>query len=662
MAATAEQKQQAKGFVDLIKKAKGSQKIYFAVGKGPSGAVVHVDKRKPNDCVSVVRSQKASIVASGQLKFDDDLALCCLKASNENDLRKSFFQFFKETGASIPGVSENKIRVLQPKDWESAGEDEEAQAAAPAPLPPAELQASPQAPPAVPPRPVLGQQRMPTVPAAQAAAAAAPAPAATGPSRPAEQTALVEAYKALVPQLQAKAAAAPQTQEGLKRVAGVFQEAMKSGATDRARAALDELTKLVQGAPVQPPPRPAAPPPDTAPPQSMGPMVVLWRKDFGQLAGEEVPWLKMNAVVQLAVNGDILELLDKEDRAGAVKMFMIEDANQLCEKYVEQFVDKLMNLDFGGKRRNVTMQQIQEATQNTFNQLRPQLEQELQKIPERRWQRFQTAKTKWREYKIKAATNVVIGSLQIVTGALSIAAAVPTMGGTLPLAIVATARGVYKTATEVVEILKEAEHHQKELLENMTNLVKAYRQSKARVIGQEITATLLKGLLGSDALFVESLPKCEKTYTAWQAQVALLRIRNVKFGNKAMDLMNKVGQMEEVVDQSKPKNSAKAKAKIESLRGLVTQLLDKSSDLGARVGKAEEAEKTIDPAMEDLRLAVPDYVKIFDKIFPMAVSIGLGAAAGGLEIAHAEATIEIAKGSLEIANEVLDSAREALEG
>ena len=111
-----------------------------------------------------------------------------------------------------------------------------------------------------------------------------------------------------------------------------------------------------------------------------------------------------------------------------------------------------------------------------------------------------------------------------------------------------------------------------------------------------------------------------------------------------------------------PKNAAKMKAKIGSLREKVTQLLDESSGLGARVSKAEEAEKTIEPAMVDLRQAVPNYVKIFDTIFPAAVSIGLGAASGGLEIAHAEGVIEVAKGSLEIANEVLDSAREALEG
>jgi hypothetical protein len=125
--------------------------------------------------------------------------------------------------------------------------------------------------------------------------------------------------------------------------------------------------------------------------------------------------------------------------------------------------------------------------------------------------------------------------------------------------------------------------------------------------------------------------------------------------------MGKIDKMEAVVDESKPKNAAKMKAKIGSLRGNVTQLLDKSADLGARVGKAEEAEKTIEPAMIELRQTVPDYVKIFDKIFPAAVSIGLGAASGGLEIAHAEGLIEVAKGSLEIANEVLDSAREALQ-
>jgi hypothetical protein len=213
--ASKEQKEQAKEFLDLIKKSKSSLKVYFAVGKGSDGPAVHIDKKKPKFCVTTLKARRVTtMLASGQVKMEDQLTLYCLKEPNENATKKTFFQFFKESEVSIPGVTESKIRVLGPKEWDSAAEDEDA---ASAPVEQTET--------------------------------AAPA-AAEAPSDPAAE--LKEKYQKLVPQLSQTVAARPELKAPLERVARIFQDQLRSGAFDNARKALDELTQLVQGAPVPP--------------------------------------------------------------------------------------------------------------------------------------------------------------------------------------------------------------------------------------------------------------------------------------------------------------------------------------------------------------------------------------------------------------------------
>jgi hypothetical protein len=239
MPASKEQKANATEFLDLIKKSKGGLKVYFAVGKGGDGSAVHVDKKKPKFCVATLKAQRVTtILASGQLKMEDQLTLYCLRDANENAVRKAFFAFFKEAGVSIPGVTESKIRVLGPKEWDSASEDEEAggtstQTAQP---PPSGTDGA------------AGPELPPTVSATGAAAAPAPA------SSPAKQAAndLVAAYQKLVPEMKRKAAEQPPLQEPLTRTAKQFQEALNGGRLEDAKSALERLVQILAG-PVEDP-------------------------------------------------------------------------------------------------------------------------------------------------------------------------------------------------------------------------------------------------------------------------------------------------------------------------------------------------------------------------------------------------------------------------
>src|SRR5437764_10636773 len=184
MAVSKEQKEDAKEFLDLLKKSKGSLKVYFAVGKGSDGSGVHIDKKKPKFCVTTLKAKRiTTMLASGQVKMEDPLTLYCLKESNENATRKAFFQFFKESEVSIPGVTESKIRVLGPKDWDSASEDEEAEG-----------------------KSAEGKSDEP------------PAPGAAD---------LKEKYEKLVPQMNSKIAVRPEFKAPLERVANIFQNELR---------------------------------------------------------------------------------------------------------------------------------------------------------------------------------------------------------------------------------------------------------------------------------------------------------------------------------------------------------------------------------------------------------------------------------------------------
>jgi hypothetical protein len=222
MPATSEQKDLARGFIELIKKAKGSTKVYFAVGKDRAGdAAVHIDKKKPKSCAAALKTKGvATPLASGQITFEDSaLTLKCMKEPNEGAVRKNFALFFKKSEVSIPGVSENSILVLGPKDWNSAAEEEEGETAAEAAPPPS------------------------------TASPAQPTEAAAPPSdNAALRDALAAAWKQMLPDV-TKAMADAARRGTVQPVVTQFQALIQAGSFEQAKTVLEQLAALLkQGA------------------------------------------------------------------------------------------------------------------------------------------------------------------------------------------------------------------------------------------------------------------------------------------------------------------------------------------------------------------------------------------------------------------------------
>jgi hypothetical protein len=415
-----------------------------------------------------------------------------------------------------------------------------------------------------------------------------------------------------------------------------------------------------------PPVKPGAskPLPTTPPKQNIGKLEKLWGKDFADEVGARLPWVKMKGfVVELQVNSDVLDLLAETD-GGATAALMIKDAQEILKKYADQYVHELEGLSKAGSR-SANFAELTKKAQEMFKALQPKLAAEIQAVPSVRFAKFKNDKPMWREYQIKVGVNIAIGSLQVVGGIVATAAAVPTHGATLGLAVVGLARGLYKTTTEVAMAIRSVESIQKELVSSIENLTTAYltekKKATLRMQVQEVGAAILAGILGADPLFVESLPKCNKAFAAWKPGVAHLRIDHGKELKEVTDLLTKTAELEKEMQKSKTDGAVKIFEKIKKIREEVTKGLNSVHKLGGRITKAEEVEPQLKESLEELNKANPNYVKVFTVLFPAAVSIGLAAGTAGVELAAAEEALEIGKAIVVLAEELAVTLKEAVD-
>jgi hypothetical protein len=405
------------------------------------------------------------------------------------------------------------------------------------------------------------------------------------------------------------------------------------------------------------------PPPKVKPlppiPTGGAKMIVLWSGDFGDLVKGRLPWLQMKGYkVDVQVSEFVLTVMEHE--AGSSPLNLLHGSiDHTCKQFAESFAHAVENLE----SKNNNFLELQKKAQELFQAAHPKFQKELEAIPFDRFNKVVTDKALWKKYKMEVAVDITIGGLQIVAGALAIAAAVPTMGATLPLACASTARGIYGTVTNVVAVLRTVESDQAQLRDNINALVKLYFDDK-KIAGwraqiQEGGAAVLKGLLGGHPPFIKSVDKCNSIYAGWKPKVASLRLDHASTLNNTEKLLKETEELMHQVEKSKTPEAVKLFGKVKLLRQTVHKNLDFTSDLGARIIKAESFEKQFDDNMKALNEANPDYMKLFTQLFPAVVSIGLAAGTGGLELSHAESALETAKAALQMADEISNSAREA---
>jgi hypothetical protein len=364
-------------------------------------------------------------------------------------------------------------------------------------------------------------------------------------------------------------------------------------------------------------------------------------------------------VVQLKLNEDILDVLEKEEDH-ATPAFMVDDANELCEKVVDEIIAKARSLEpsllKGGKPEDISGQLEKEVKTLVTN-----LGIQVSKIPKARWDKFVAQKKQYKDYKIQSVQSVVLGTLGVIASGLSIAAAVPTGGATLALGIVGGVRSTAALIKTGADLWKEAETVQNGLVADIGKLKMAYldgnEKAKKTVGAQEIGAGILKGILGTHPPFIATVPKRQEDYKLWDNKVAHLAVNNREVSKEALALLDKVSKLETLMAGSKSKDAGKLLDKIRKLRKLVNDGLEKASTLGGRVSQAEKMMPLLKQALDMLAEAVPKYAEIFNKVFPAVVNLALAGADAGVGFKEATNALDYYNTAQGLANDLLSEVK-----
>jgi len=403
-----------------------------------------------------------------------------------------------------------------------------------------------------------------------------------------------------------------------------------------------------------------------APPQKMGGAVVIWKRDVSAEVQKKYPakWLNWKgAVVQLKLNEDILDVLENEGDH-ATPAFMVDDANEACDKVVDEIIAKARSYEpllVSGKKKP---EDITAELSKDVKTLVTDLSITVSKIPQARWNKFVAQKKQYHEYKIKCAQEIALGTLGVIGGAAGVAASVPTGGASLALGIVSLVRSTAQLVRLGANLWKEAETVQDGLVADIGKLKMAYldgmEKAKKTVGAQEIGAGVLKGILGTHPPFIATVPKCEEDYKLWDNKVAHLAVNNREIAKEAVELLDKVIELEKTMATSKSKEAGKILDQVRKLRKVVNDGLDKASTLGGRVSQAEKMMPPMRQALDMLKEAVPKYADIFNKIFPIVVNLSLAGASAGEGFKTASGALDYYNTGLGLANSILSEIKDAV--
>lgn len=386
-----------------------------------------------------------------------------------------------------------------------------------------------------------------------------------------------------------------------------------------------------------------------APKQSVGKGVVVWKVNFADKvkAKSNPDWLDTfrGFRLELRLNDDILDTLEAEKDV-TTPAFMVEDAQKACDASVKKVVAKFdrYEKDSKGQSEEQVNQLAAKLEKDVVSEVKD-LRQTLEAIPEARWKKFVGRKSQYKAYKVKAGVDLAIGVLSTGLSGLAIAASVPTGGAGLVVGIVNGTRSIAKVAQQCVNLCKEAETVQKSLKSDLESLHKAYITglgiAKKKVIaGKELSMSFLKGVLGTDVPFVATLPKCKKNYKLLDNKVAGVAVKGRNLGNDFVALQEKCEKLEGLF---KSATAAGARDLLDALRKARTKLsaaFDKAASMNKRVLEMEHVMPDMGIILAELDKSTPDYVKVFDRLWPATVNVGLAITSAGIGFSSADSALK----------------------
>ena len=439
-----------------------------------------------------------------------------------------------------------------------------------------------------------------------------------------------------------------ETIEALKKFPGVIQKQQKV-IEDRIKREKDAAS-----APAQPPK------------QKIGKDVVIWKRDISAevLKKYKPEWLTDFKDVKLALklNDDILDVLEAEGDL-VTPAYMAEDAEEVGKELTAKLVEGLKHIDASSKGKSPQQRdKLREKFDPYYKQHVKAAGQKLQKIPEARWKKFVSQKKQYRDYKIKAGLEVTLG----VLGTAGAAAGIVGSGGAgLALGIVALVRSVAALAKQIHDLARDAEGVEKALEKDLNVLMKSYMtasgEAKKSAGAKEMGGTVLKSILGTDAPFLATLPKCSSNYDLWDNKVAGLSVAGRKFSSEITKGLQACDKLEAQIKGSTDKNARKVLEKLRKARKSLDEALNNCSTMMGRVSGAEKNMPKLKKMLDALNSNNPPYAKIFDSVFPAVVNLTLSGASAGVGFKEASSTLETFNTALGLFNDIASEGKDKLE-
>jgi chromosome segregation ATPase len=390
--------------------------------------------------------------------------------------------------------------------------------------------------------------------------------------------------------------------------------------------------------------------------------VTIWKRDVAEemkkaYKSKAAPNIK-GYILELTLNDDILDALEEENDH-VTPQRMVEDAQELCEDTVKELNTKLRELDakVDGKSEDEVDKARDDFEKLMEKEIRD-LGNELKKVPAARWAKFIATKKKYKDYKIDCGFKITLGTLGAIGSGLAIAAAVPTGGASLALGIVGGIRSGVAMAKLCHDLYKEMETVQDSVEKNLKTLLELYK-SRAKLAVSETGATMINTIFGAD--FVPNVGKVDKDVELWQNKLAGVDVNGHKLGAQAMKVIKDVDKLQEMIKKSASKKAGEIMTKIQKLQKELDKLLQKTTDMNARVAPSEKAVEAAEQVVEELNKKIPNLQKAFNTLFPIVASLSLAGANAGVGFQEASGALDYVNTSLGLADDLLSTVNDATE-
>ena len=404
-----------------------------------------------------------------------------------------------------------------------------------------------------------------------------------------------------------------------------------------------------------------------APKQKKGKPGQIWGKNIWKELDKvyKIDWVEKSkgGNLELVLNWDIIEALEKEGDYVTPQQ-MVDDCNALFKKLLTDVVTTAKKIDAAvGKRTPQEVDKLRENFAPMVNKFVASYKADFEKIPKLRWAKFQARNRSYKDYQIETGLKMTQSALGVVGAAAGI---VGSGGAGLALGIVGLVRSVAALVKEIHNAAQEAETVGNNLVKDLNTLQSRYRnaqgEAKKSQGASEVGGSVLKGILGVDAPFLATVPKCDGNFTLWGNKVDGLSVKARKVSSDVMKGIKACEALETRLKNATDKKAQKIYQNLRKARIGLSSALDSTSDLMTRVNTADKAQPEVKKLLDGLKASNPKYADVFDRVFPTLVNLGLAGASAGVSYADTTAkTLDHVSTSLGLFNDIASEGQSQLE-